>query len=426
MRAEPFVELRTAPVEAPEAPFDKLRAQSRVVLGLGGCIDYELRLSSSMLEQLVAEYEIRDSELSLSVPVTDERNLVISVLAHMERGAGGERFAASAEALRGFARRLPGRISLGGTSVRAALAMSKLGVPCTLHLVSLNDHVRRLLPPSCDYISSAREDTLDPHLVVQYDSGTRVQVADLDVNAPFPNRLIYVNDPANASLLLSEQLGSLLRDAEIFLISGFNTMRDQDLLDERLSTLRQHMQQLPPGALVYYEDAAFHQPAFRRRVRDALLEVIDVYSMNEDEMQADLGRSVDLLSATDVEHALRSLQAIIPAPTLVVHTKYWSLALGEHADEYAEALSTGILIASTRYCFGDDYTDRQCEFTRGSPVRAEALAFATALEEQMGQVVRCVPGFSLDVDQPTTVGLGDSFVGGFLAALVRRRTASWT
>jgi sugar/nucleoside kinase (ribokinase family) len=31
--------------------------------------------------------------------------------------------------------------------------------------------------------------------------------------------------------------------------------------------------------------------------------------------------------------------------------------------------------------------------------------------------VRCVPGFALDVAHPTTVGLGDTFAGGFLAAL---------
>jgi ADP-specific Phosphofructokinase/Glucokinase conserved region len=399
---------------------------SRVVLGLGGCVDYELRWSSSTLQQLVAEYEIRDSELAVSVPVTDERNLIISVLAHMKRGAGGEHFAASSETLRGFARRLPGRISLGGTSVRAALAMSRLGVPCTLHLVSLNDHVRRLLPESCDYISSAREDTIYPHLIVQYDQDTRVQAGDIDVRAPFPNRLIYVNDPANASLALNEQLGSLLRDAGIFLISGFNTMRDQQLLDERLSTLRRHMQQLPPGALVYYEDAAFHLPGFRGRVRTALLDLISIYGLNEDEMQVDLGHSVNLLSVTEVEHALRSLQALIAAPTLVLHTKYWSLAFGEAAGEYAEALLNGILIASTRYCFGDDYSDEQYEVTRGLPVRPEALAFATALEARMGAVIRCIPGFMPDVSQPTTIGLGDSFVGGFLAALVRRRTASWT
>jgi hypothetical protein len=396
------------------------------VLGLGGCVDYEVRLSSLTLQQLVAEYDIRESELNLSIPVVDERNLIISVLAHLERGAGGEHYAASLETLRRFARRFPARTSLGGTSVRAGLAMSRLGVPCTLHLVSVNDHVRRLLPPSCGYISSAREDSLFPHLVVQYDQGTRVQIGDHEVTAPFPNRLIYVNDPANASLALSDELGSVLGEAKVLLISGFNTMQDQDLLGERLATLKRHMQQLPSGALVYYEDAAFHQPAFRSRVRKALLEAIDIYGMNEDEMQVEVGRSVDLLSAIEVERALGSLQTLIPAPTLLVHTKYWSLALGEAAGEYAEALSVGIAVASTRYCYGDDYTDQQYELTRSLPGRAEALAFCAALEARMGAVVRCVPGINLDVAQPTTIGLGDSFVGGFLAALVRRRTASWT
>jgi sugar/nucleoside kinase (ribokinase family) len=31
-----------------------------------------------------------------------------------------------------------------------------------------------------------------------------------------------------------------------------------------------------------------------------------------------------------------------------------------------------------------------------------------------------VPGFALDVAHPTTVGLGDTFAGGFLAALARK------
>jgi ADP-dependent phosphofructokinase/glucokinase len=35
----------------------------------------------------------------------------------------------------------------------------------------------------------------------------------------------------------------------------------------------------------------------------------------------------------------------------------------------------------------------------------------------MGEIVECVPGYALDVVNPTTVGLGDTFVGGFLAEL---------
>ena len=242
-----------------------------------------------MLEQLVAEYQIRDGELTSSVPVTNERDLIISMLAYIKQDVGGERFVASADALSTFAARFPKRISLGGTSVRAALAMSRLGVPSTLHLASINDYMRRLLPPACDYICSAREDTLYPHLIVQYEQDIRVRVGDVNLHAPFPNRLIYVNDPPNEALVLSDELGSMLFDADIFLISGFNSMRDQDALDERLFTLRRHMRQLPSHALVYYEDAAFHEPAFSRRVRNALLEVIDVYGLNEDEMQAHLG-----------------------------------------------------------------------------------------------------------------------------------------
>jgi ADP-dependent phosphofructokinase/glucokinase len=206
---------------------------SHVVLGLGGGVDYELELSLPTLEELVGEYQIRNAELTSSGTVTDERDLVISILAYIKRGGGGEHFVASSNALHAFAGRFPKRTTLGGTSVRAAITMSRLGVPSTLHLVSLNDVIRRLLPAACDYICSGRQDTFYPHLIVQYDQDMRVRVGDIDIQAPFPNRLIYVNDPANEALLLSDELGSVLRDARVFLISGLNAVRDQGVLGQR-------------------------------------------------------------------------------------------------------------------------------------------------------------------------------------------------
>jgi ADP-dependent phosphofructokinase/glucokinase len=399
---------------------------SHVVLGLGGGVDYELELSSPTLEELVGEYQIRDAELTSSGTVTDERDLVISILAYIKKGGGGEHFVASSHALHAFAGRFPKRTTLGGTSVRAAITMSRLGVPSTLHLVSLNDVIRRLLPAACDYICSGREDTFYPHLIVQYDQDMRVRVGDIDLQAPFPNRLIYVNDPANEALLLSDELGALLRDARVFLISGLNAVRDRGVLDQRLSTLRCHMQQLSSEAVVYYEDAGYHEPAFSELVRNALLEVIDVYGLNEDEMQSHLGHALDLLSVAEVERALTLLQALIPAPTLVVHTKYWAAALGEGAGEYAGPLNDAIVIASTRYSYGDEYTDQHVELIRSRPRRTEAVEFAAALEARMGGVVRCLPGFKLDVAEPTTIGLGDTFVGAFLAAVSQKQAASWT
>lgn len=388
---------------------------SRVVLGLGGCVDYELKLTAGVLEQLVAEHGIVAAELTSPAAVTSERDLVVSILGYVARGAGGEHFVASTPALSAFVNRFPHRETLGGTSVRAGILMSRLGVPSTLHLVSVNDTVRRLLPADSQYTNSGVGDTFYPHLIVQYDKGLRVRASNIDIIAPFPNRLIYVNDPPNSAMLLTDDLGDRLGKADVFLISGFNAMRHAATLDERLASLKEHMRQLPDTAVTYFEDAAYHEPTFSHRVRDALLDEIDVYGLNEDELQSHLGRPVDLFSAEDVAEALTAVHALIPVPTLVLHTKYWAVALG--AGAYADALETGTVMAATRYCHGDDFTDEDVERLRRLPRRRESVAFAAALRSRMGETVDCVPGFALDVQNPTTVGLGDTFVGGFLAEL---------
>jgi ADP-dependent phosphofructokinase/glucokinase len=414
-------------------------AASRIVLGLGGCVDYELKLTAGVLEKLITGYGIVAAELLTPAchnpksdkraghnpksdkradPVAGERDLVVSILSYVTRGAGGEHYVASAPALSVFAERFPHQETLGGTSVRAGILMSRLGVPSSLHLVSVNDTFRRLLPPDDDYFSSGTEDTFYPHLIVQYDKGLRIRAGDLDITAPFPNRLIYVNDVANETMRLTADLGDRLAAASLFLISGFNAMRDRAELDDRLDSLREHMRRLPPAAVTYFEDAAYHEPAFSHRVREALLDRIDIYGLNEDELQSYLGRPVDLLSAPDVADALAEVRSLIPVPALVLHTKYWALAVG--AVDYTSALDAGTVMAATRYAHGDDFTDGDVERLRRLPRRAESVAFAAELRARMGDVVDCVPGYALDIENPTTVGLGDTFVGGFLAELALR------
>jgi sugar/nucleoside kinase (ribokinase family) len=74
-------------------------------------------------------------------------------------------------------------------------------------------------------------------------------------------------------------------------------------------------------------------------------------------------------------------------------------------------------MAATRYCHGDDFTDGDVDRLRRRRRSPASVAFAAALRAEMGDPVRCVPGFELDVEDPTTVGLGDTFVGGFLAVI---------
>mgnify|MGYP000850988834 FL=1 len=390
-----------------------------LVLGLGGCVDFEIAWDARVLEELVVEYGISAAELDADIPVVDERSLLRSILAFIRDGVGGERFLLSSDIGIAFASRFSTRVSLGGTCVRAALAIIRLGVPSLVHLVSTDDNVRRLLPPGIDYLSSATGDSLDPHLIVQFPAGAVVRVDGVEIRAEHPNRIIYVNDPPNRDLELSPELPDALEGARAFLPAGFNVMRDPDLLRDRLAFLQRAMTRLPDDALVFYEDAGFHDNAMREVVGAEFRGRVDVHSLNEDELQSHLGRRIDLLDVEDVESALAEFAPRAIAPTVVVHTKYWSLACGERAGELEAALAGGIDLASTRYCHGDDFTPGDLVATRLLPVQPGGAGFAERIRARLGARVRCVPGRLLEVPAPTTIGLGDTFVGGFLATFVR-------
>jgi ADP-dependent phosphofructokinase/glucokinase len=390
-----------------------------LVLGLGGCVDYEIAWDSRVLEDLVTLYGLKAADLDAARPVSDERSLVASVLAFIRDGVGGERFIASPEIVERFASRFTKRITLGGTCVRAAIAMQVLGVPATVHLVSIDDNVRRLLPRGVRYLSSATRDTLDPHLIIQFPAGTAVRAGDIDVRAPHPNRIIYTNDPPNRDLLLAPDLPDFLAAAYVFLVSGFNVMRDETLLGDRISTLRAAIRRMPPEGVVLYEDAGFHDPAMRAIVQRDLTGSVDVHSMNEDEFQHYLVRTLDLLDVEQVVVALKESHTFAVADTVVVHTKYWSLAYGDKAARYREALRGGIDLASTLYCYGDDFTLTNYQLTCAMASHPGGRHFSQLIEERLGDAVCCVAAHALDVPNPTTIGLGDTFVGGFVAALSR-------
>lgn len=389
----------------------------QLVLGLGGCVDFEITWDADVLADLAREHHIGLADLDPAVPIQDERSLVCSLLGFLAADRGGERFVSSSQIAIDFAERFGYRVSLGGTCVRAAMAIAKLGVPSLVHLVSIDDNVRRLLPANVDYVCSAEADSLDPHVIVQYPAGATVSVIDGEVHSTHPNRIIYVNDPPNRDLVLSEDLPSALTEARAFLPAGFNVMTDPGLLRQRLTSLQAAMRRLPEEALVFYEDSGFHDPAMRGIVSREFSGRIDVHSLNEDELQSYLGRSIDLLDATGVKQALADFfHEFSIAPTVVVHTKYWALAFGRNPQRYCDALAAAIDLAGVRYRNGDDFTTDDLAAVAALPVRPDGQLFADQLTAAMGTSVCCVPTRLIETETPTTIGLGDTFVGGFLAA----------
>ncbi|MCB0149688.1 MAG: hypothetical protein KDE01_18845, partial [Caldilineaceae bacterium] len=109
---------------------------------------------------------------------------------------------------------------------------------------------------------------------------------------------------------------------------------------------------------------------------------------------------------------------LIPAPILVVHSMHWALAYGPTAPRYRPALAGGVTMATTRFCHGDDFTAREYSAVAALPPTADGARFAAAITQRLGDRVCCVPVAHVEQSKATTVGLGDAFVGGFLAALV--------
>ena len=75
-------------------------------------------------------------------------------------------------------------------------------------------------------------------------------------------------------------------------------------------------------------------------------------------------------------------------------------------------------MASTRYLHGDGFTADAYATTSTIADNPVGIEMQRCLEGD-NRDLAVVPGLRLSTDRPTTVGLGDTFVGGFLAAWSR-------
>lgn len=78
--------------------------------------------------------------------------------------------------------------------------------------------------------------------------------------------------------------------------------------------------------------------------------------------------------------------------------------------------------AATRYRLGDAFTVADVAATGRLGGGEEGSTFAAGIGGRLGERVCCVAVPRVEVEVPTTIGLGDAFVGGFLAALTAEPT----
>lgn len=395
---------------------------NQIALGFQNTVDFELAWDPEILKGLVEHYGIRNQDIRGDIEIRSERDILCVLLNHMKEGTGTERSVCSSEVTRAFASHFPYQVTLGGTAVRAAIAMSQIGIPSTIHACSLNHHFRRLIPDNVAWMASVPDEgeNYHPHVIAQYPLHARIQLNDIDITTCRPNRVIFAHDPPSTLLQIDPGFSAMIPDAKVFLAASYNTMKDQALLSARLAATIHMIRSLSPDCVTVMEDACFESPEMRRIVTETLRPHLRIFSMNEDELQDRAGFRFDILDPNAVAAALKTVYHQVGVPILICHSAYWALAYGKNPDTVRAALTGGITMASTRFRMGDNFCRADYEKTRSMKDRSSGLRFAHQLTELVGsQSLLCLPGKDLDtVAHPTTIGLGDAFIGGMLPMLL--------
>ncbi len=402
--------------------------REKIALGFHTCVDFELVWNKLTIENMIREYHIQNNELNsqtkTDVAIDSERTLLLICLKHMKEGTGVELVPENPRICLDFANRFQYNITIGGTATRAAIAISKIGYESTIQMCCFNRYIKELLPKEIHYFSSVGEghEEVYPHVDLQYQAGVCIKANDIDFTTPRENRVLFSRDIDSLNMEISQDFSPMIEKAEVFLLSCFSEILDFDILKDRMIRTGNLLGTLPENALVVMEDGCYINKDFRYYVHKALRDVVNVLSMNEDELQDYIGHKIDILNPDEVLKAVESVYEKAGIPLLLVHSASWALAYGQETAWIRNALEGGITMAATRFWFGDDFGPKEYQKVKELPGKAKSIEFCASIEQKGGRSICCLPSKDLKfVENPTVVGLGDFFAGGLLPELLIER-----
>lgn len=393
----------------------------KIALGFHTCVDFELVWNPRTIESMIGEYHVLDHEIRTDLEIDSERALLLACLGFMKEGTGGELVPDDPQICLDFANRFQYSITIGGTATRAAIAISKIGYESAIEMCCFNRYFRELLPKEIHYFSSVGEghEEVYPHVDLQYQAAEHIKANDIDFTTPRANRVLFSRDIDSLNMMISQNFSPMIQEAEVFLLSCFSEVLDFDILKDRMVRTKNLLRTLPARAIVVMEDGCYIKKDFRYYVHQTLRDIVDVLSMNEDELQQYVGHKIDIQSPDEVLEAVESVYRQAGFPLLIIHSASWALAYGREAGSMRNALEGGITMASTRFRFGDHFGAKEYQEIKEAPDEEKGLRLCAAIEQKAGKSICCLPSKELGyVTHPTTVGLGDSFAGGLLPELL--------
>lgn len=385
-----------------------------VALGFANTVDYEIEWDSIHLQNLIEKNELSITDIKEKSSINDIKELLASMLFHMREGSGCGMVTKRPEIIDEFIKGMKYQVSLGGTNMRAAEVISSLGGTGIVHLVSKNKETEEKMPLNFRGIGGDDFNCCFPHIALQFPKGDILRVGNVEFQIPRENRVIYSGDIACKQMPLDRKFLQEASRTKILLLSSFDLITELNLMKQRLSQVQETIEKWgKKRPIIFYEHACFADKSLEYMVLEKMGALVDIYSMNEDEFQNLIEKRINLLDEKEVFEGLEQVRKKVPYGNIIIHTSLWGCVFGESASALRKALEYGMYTATTRYRQG--WVDKiSIEETSQLQIEENAAIFSRKLERCSPEFIKCIPVVNISVEKPTTIGLGDSFVGGFL------------
>ena len=403
--------------------------------GLGNNVDEEIEWDQDALQDLMTEH-LSFPEISKQLPehITSPEDFLTLVVALFRQGKGAELPLTNEAMCRFLEKHFQYQRTLGGTGARAARALATLGFRVFVHLNILSDTVRNLLDLPALYtvfgqemvkladLNDLGEDHYAPHFIVQFSEGDELQIGQETIRCPQSNRIILPYDNINTTFILNSSyfnhIMNMGEEVASVVISGFNAMVDEELLQIRLQEVTEALTPIRSQKIpIYLEDGGYHKPTYKQHVLRQLGTIADVFGMNEDEL-ADIIRlhhkSVDISDLFSILNSLEFLFEQYNLRNIILHTKDFALYYGQDRKyEIAAGLAFANALAATRARIGRDGTLDEIHNTLALPESPQGVIFQQQAQKTILNRYLVVSPARYIAQPACTIGLGDTFVAGF-------------
>ncbi len=363
------------------------------------------------------------------------------VVAHcLPKGIGGEWKVEGRSATEWLSKTFRGVPSIGGTAAIAAKQLSHLSFETALYLPSrgelltslLGDQVlvpqNALLRPA----TAVSEDQPDPlHYVVQYKSGSSLEIAGTRYLAPTADRIIFTVDPAASQLQIEGDftawMDANVSSVDAAVICGYNLL-DRSVYRNRIQAMTAAItrwKQTNPRLIEHVELSDTR--ALPNGVADILGLLTDRTSvgMNAQEFrelsEVLLGTQPSTKNLETAATLAARIAARLNVSKLVLHTQEWALGVCLSAPAtMARDLALGCLTAAARYHYGAFADAERLAALHNELGLHETGArscrdFGTERGRRHGGYYAVAVPTRLAGGEHWSVGLGDSFVAGLVA-----------